>query len=137
MAKAASGLERDRPAIHLIDTEADALAGLALKIEHSAPELSAQLLSEIDRADLHGASELPSNTVAMGSHIEFVDEGSGQRRTVQLVYPHDADIEAGRISILTPVGAGLIGVAEGASILWPDREGHQRRLRIIRVTRSD
>jgi regulator of nucleoside diphosphate kinase len=51
-----------------------------------------------------------------------------------LVYPAEADIEAGRISILTPVGAGLIGLAEGASILWPDRDGHERRLRIIAVT---
>jgi regulator of nucleoside diphosphate kinase len=53
---------------------------------------------------------------------------------VQLVYPAEADIEAGRISILTPIGAGLIGLREGQSILWPDREGRERRLTVVRVT---
>jgi regulator of nucleoside diphosphate kinase len=52
---------------------------------------------------------------------------------VKLVYPQDADIEAGRISILTPIGAGLIGLAQGDSIVWPDRDGQERILRIVRV----
>src|SRR3546814_17088771 len=66
----------------------------------------------------------------MNSHVTFVDEGSGSRREVKLVYPENADIANGRISILTPVGAGLIGLSEGQTITWPDRDGHDRRLRI-------
>src|SRR3546814_10983915 len=69
----------------------------------------------------------------MNSHVTFVDEGSGSRREVQLVYPENADIANGRISILTPVGAGLIGLSEGQTITWPDRDGHDRRLRIEQV----
>ncbi|WP_439816752.1 nucleoside diphosphate kinase regulator [Zavarzinia sp. CC-PAN008] len=123
-----------RPAIHLIDQEADALSGLALSIEQTAPVLAEQLLGEIDRAVIHAAASLPRNTVSMGATVEYLDEGSGVTRTVQLAWPQEADIDAGRISILTPIGAALIGLAKGATILWPDRSGAERVLRIVSVT---
>lgn len=52
-------------------------------------------------------------------------QASGADRAVELVYPHDADISAGRVSILTPVGAGVIGLRTRQSILWPDRDGRE------------
>lgn len=122
-----------RPPLHLIDEEADRLAGLALRVEHSQPAVSEMLLDEIDRAQIHTADTLPANTVAMNCRVTFVDEGSGSRREVQLVYPEHADIANGRVSILTPVGAGLIGLSEGQTITWPDRDGDERRLRIEKV----
>lgn len=125
-----------RPPIHLLDSEADRLSDLAMSIEDRQPEVSALLLSEIERAKIHRPGKLPAGIVTMLSTVEFVDEGSDTRRTLKLVFPPDADIEAGRISILTLVGAGLIGLAEDQSILWPDREHHERRLRIVRVTRD-
>lgn len=127
----------DRPSLHLIDTEADSLAGLALGAEHRIPAVAAMLLAEIERAEIHAAADLPAGVVTMRSTVEFVDEGTGASRIVQLVFPPDADIAAGKISILTPIGAGLIGLSEGQSILWPDREGHQRRLRIVKVNRAN
>lgn len=122
-----------RPAIHLVDTECDALYALALAIEAKKPERSAMLMAELDRAEVHAAGDLPAGVVTMNSKVEFVDEATGTRRTVELVYPHEADIDAGRVSILTPVGIGLIGMAAGTSILWPDRDGHERQLRIVSV----
>jgi regulator of nucleoside diphosphate kinase len=128
---------RGRPSIHLIAEECDALTALALRIEQAEPVLADLLLTELERAELHSAETLPPRTIAMNSMIAFVDERSGTPRTVQLVYPHDADIEAGRISILTPIGAGLIGLAQGDSIVWPDRDGQERLLRIVRVDAGD
>lgn len=126
-----------RPQIHMIEEEADKLSDLALGIEHRFPQVSELLIRETSRAKLHAASKVPPDVVTMGSSVEFVDEGNGASRTVQLVYPPEADISAGRISILTPVGAGLIGLREGQSILWPDREGQERRLTIIKVTQLE
>ena len=123
----------NRPAIHLIAAECDALWALALNAEHRHPHSSAMLLAELDRAELYKPSELPEQTVVMNSLIDFVDEGTGARRTVQLVYPRDADITVGRVSILTPIGAGLIGMRAGSSIRWPDRDGHDRMLGILSV----
>ena len=123
----------DRPAIHLTAGECDALSELALSAEHRHPHSSAMLLAELDRAELCEPGELPGQTVAMNSLIDFINEGTGARRTVQLVYPRDADIAAGRVSILTPIGAGLIGMTAGSSIRWSDRDGHDRLLRILNV----
>jgi regulator of nucleoside diphosphate kinase len=125
-----------RPPLHLLESEADTLSDLALRIARTQPELSALLLGEIDRAELHGPDDLPAHVVTMNATVAFVDEASGVRRTVQLVYPGDADIGAGKISVLTPVGAGLIGMSEGGSIVWPDREGHDHELRIVSIDRD-
>jgi regulator of nucleoside diphosphate kinase len=122
-----------RPPVHMIDTQADTLADLAIGAQDRLPQVGALLLEEISRARTHSADRIPGDVVTMNAHVEFVDEASGATRTVQLVYPAHADIAAGRISILTPVGAGLIGLREGQSILWPDRDGKERKLAIIKV----
>ena len=125
-----------RPPIHMIDTEADALSTLAMAAEDRLPKVSELLLNEIGRARIHAADRIAENIVTMNTAVRFVDEATGKESTYQLVYPAQADISAGRISILTPVGAGLIGLREGQSILWPDREGHERELRIVAVTQA-
>ena len=122
-----------RPPIHMIDTEADALTNMAMAAEERLPQVSAMLLDEIGRATLHTASRIPANVITMHSTVRFTDEASLREYTYQLVYPKEADISAGRISILTPVGAGLIGLREGQSILWPDRDGNERALKIVEV----
>lgn len=122
-----------RPPIQLIDDEVDTITNLALSVEERLPQVSGLLLDEISRAKTCRRSKIPADVITMNATVEFVDEASGTSRTVQLVYPRDADISAGRISIITPIGAGLIGLRAGQSILWPDRDGHERWLRIISV----
>lgn len=122
-----------RPPIHLLDSESDLLGDLALRTEHRAPVVAAMLLAEIDRAEIHSADTLPADVVTLGSHVEFIDDGSHSRRSVQIVLPAEADIEAGRVSVMTPVGAGLIGLSAGQSIEWPDLEGRSRSIKILTV----
>lgn len=50
-----------------------------------------------------------------------------------LVYPGEADIAAGRVSVLTPIGTALIGLAEGQSIVWQTRTGVSKRLTVLKV----
>lgn len=126
-----------RPPIHLIDSEADLVGNLALQAENRLPVVTAMLLTEIERAEIHRADSLPEGVVTLGSKVEFLDEGSGQRRTVRVVLPMNADIEAGLISILTPMGAGLFGLSAGQSIDWPDLEGRERRIRILAVHEAE
>ena len=124
----------ESPPIYLVAAECDALFDLALSAERRHPHSAAMLLAELNRATVCDAADLPDQTVVMNSRIEFVDEKSGARRMVELVYPGDADIAQGRVSILTPIGAGLIGMRAGRSISWPDRDGRERLLRIVSVT---
>lgn len=125
-----------KPPIHLIDEDYDIIAGLALSIERRLPDLSKLLLDEIDRAEIHARDALPPEVVALGSEVEFLDVDTGATRQVRLVLPVEADIEAGRLSILTSVGAGLIGLRKGQSIDWPRPDGSRRMLRILNVKRA-
>lgn len=122
-----------KPPITLTDSEADALADLAHASLARSSLAAGLLLEEIDRADTTTLADLPADVVTMQSHVEFIDETSGETHSVQLVYPREADMEQHRLSVLTPIGAGLIGMRCGDSIQWPNRLGAYRRLRIVRV----
>ena len=122
-----------RPQIHLLAAESDRVASLALHVEHQSPVIAAMLLEEIERAELHEPETLPPEAVTIGSEVNFLDTKSGQVRTVELVFPADANIAAGRISILTPMGAALYGLTSGQSIDWPDLDGNARTISILRV----
>ncbi len=122
-----------RPPLHLLAAESDMVASLALQVEHRDPVVAAMLLEEIERAELHEPETLPKTAVTLGSEVDFIDERTHQMRTVELVLPVAANIAQGRISILTPMGAALYGLAAGQSIDWPDLDGHSRRTRIVRV----
>ena len=122
-----------RPPILLCESDADRIADLAVGVQARLPQVSAMLLKEIERARVVKDGALPANVVGMGSRVRFRDETTGTERTVRLVYPHEADIAAGKVSILTPIGAGLIGLREGQSIRWEDRDGHPKVLQVIAV----
>jgi regulator of nucleoside diphosphate kinase len=126
----------DRPPVHLLASESDLVAALALQLERRQPVVAAMLLEEIERAELHDPETMPPNHAGLNSFVTFVDEKTAQVRELQLVLPADADIAEGRISILTPMGAALYGLAEGACISWPDLDGHERPIRILRVETS-
>jgi regulator of nucleoside diphosphate kinase len=122
-----------RPPIHLLAAESDIIASLALGAEHRHPVVASMLLEEIERAELHDPKTMPEGHVRLGSTVAFVDERTHQVREVQLVLPGKANIAEGRISILTPMGAALYGLAAGYCIEWPDLSGNSRPIRIVRV----
>lgn len=69
----------------------------------------------------------------MGCQVEFRDDTTGKVQTVTLVYPGEADIAQGKISVLTPIGAALIGLRAGHSISWETRSGDIKRLTVLTV----
>lgn len=126
-----------RPPIHMIDSEAELLSDLAMSAADRQPRISELLLEEIGRARLHQPDAIDRGVVTLGALIDFVDEATGRGRIVELVLPNDADISRGRVSILTPIGSGLIGLSEGQSIVWPIKEGEQRKLTVVRVAQPE
>ncbi len=91
------------------------------------------LLRGINRAKVAPDAKLSHEIVAMQSTVTFIHKASAVERRLQLVYPPDADIAAGRISILSRAGAGLLGLRTGQSIMWLDRSGKQRLLQVVDV----
>ena len=120
----------------MIDNEAELLSNLALSAEERHPEVSEMLIEEISRAKLYSDDRIGPDVVTMNATVAFIDEATGVERIVRIVFPREADIATGSISILTPVAAGLIGLSKGQSIVWPDRDGHQRRLTVVAVSQS-
>ncbi len=97
---------------------------------------AARLIGELERARVVPQSKLPRNAVRMGSTVSF-STSDGFDRTFQLVYPVDADIAQGRVSVLTPVGAALIGLHEGQTILWSTPDRRKLSLTVKRVVQDD
>jgi regulator of nucleoside diphosphate kinase len=125
-----------KPPILMSDIDYDCIAEMALRIQKSDPVLSKLVLDEIDRASIHPEEALPKDVVAINSDVEFLDESTGNIRQVRLVLPSKADLGAGRISVMTPVGAGLIGMRAGSEIDWPCPDGRPRILKILAVTQG-
>jgi regulator of nucleoside diphosphate kinase len=114
------------------EADHDLLTDLALTALGKAP--GAVLLSEeLARAKL--VAELPSFVVGIGSVATFTYNGS-RYREYELVYPQTADFAKHRISVLTPVGAMLLGLAEGQAIEWTSDDGVTHRIALESVRSS-
>jgi len=73
----------------------------------------------------------------IGACVEYRTEDEGPARRVQLVLPAAADIDQGRVSVLSPVGAALLGLRAGATFGWIDPRGRTHRLRVVAVSESE
>ena len=131
MANSESTLHHAKPKIVVSDVDEKRLNGLATAVADRMPELADELLGELDRAKIVSQRTMPANVVQMGSAVEYAAD-DGQRR-VTLVYPGEADIAQGKISILTPIGTALIGLTEGQSIEWTARDERRHRLTVLNV----
>jgi regulator of nucleoside diphosphate kinase len=122
------------PPVVLDQAYVDRLQGLAAAARRNAPDVAERLQDEIDRAAVVASDDLPRDVVTFGSRVAFRDDASGKVQTVVLVLPQDADIARRRVSVLTPIGAALIGLATGASITWTTRDGETRQLTVLEVS---
>jgi regulator of nucleoside diphosphate kinase len=91
------------------------------------------LAEELSRATVVPEERMPGDIVRMHSHVTYLDETSGERREVELVFPDEADLARGRVSVLAPVGSALLGLRENQAIDWPFPDGRPRRLRVART----
>lgn len=121
------------PPVVLDAAHVDTLLRFASAAMPRAPDVADRLLQEIERALVLPSEELPKQVVNIGSVVTFREDANGREQTVTLVLPPDADISAGRVSVVTPIGAALIGLAQGSSIRWQARDGETREMTIVQV----
>ena len=124
---------RRRPKIVLARDTFDRMDALAEGAQRRSPELADRLMDELSRAKVVANDKLRNDVVAIGRHVTYRDESTGQTKTVQLVFPEDADISLGQVSVITPIGVALIGLSEGASFRWETRDGTTRTLTVLGV----
>ncbi len=106
---------------------------LSLLVHHHESETSALLDEELGRATIVPQRDIPRDVVTMNSVVRFEDESSGKENEITLVYPKDADVTKGKVSVLAPVGMALIGLRLGQRIDWPVPNGKFKRLKVISI----
>jgi regulator of nucleoside diphosphate kinase len=126
-----------KPRIAIREKDFQALSNLAELAAKAMPDVADYLEHELERARIISGRAASARVVGMGSKVEYLDEATGRVRTVTLVYPAESDIEQGRISVLTPIGAALLGLSQGQSIQWNTRSGEPRQLTVLALSNDD
>lgn len=124
---------RTRSTTLIVSTaEYERLTDLANASMERLPDVAQELLDELERAQIVDDKAVPKDVVRMGSTVTFKSD-DGNTRTLKLVYPADESLDQHRISVMTPVGAALIGLGTGQSISWTARDGKHHRLTVTKV----
>lgn len=127
---------RRKPQITISRSDHAKLSAVAASLADRMPEAADELLAELDRARIIADHSLSDDVVRMGSAVRFKPD-TGEEKAVTLVFPGDADISEGKISVLTPIGTALIGLAAGQSMTWVARDGRRHELTVLSVTQPE
>ena len=100
---------------------------------HARNPAAVTLGDELNRAQIVEPDQVPAGTVTMHATVQCEDELTGDVHTLTLVYPHEANVDLGRVSVLAPVGTALLGLTIGQSIDWNAPGGRKLRLRVSQV----
>ncbi|KUM05121.1 nucleoside diphosphate kinase regulator [Chromobacterium subtsugae] len=112
------------PAITVSSLDYERLAALLETCEQGHP-VAGRLEAELERAEVVEPEAMPANVITMNSRAR-IRLGDGQEKLLTLVYPREADSEQGRISVLAPIGAALLGLSIGQDMQWPTPSGTTR-----------
>ena len=103
-------------------------------INHDAGNDEEMTLSaELKRAVILSKDAFPSHAVRLNSKVSVQDLDTDRVIEFTLVMPAHADIHKNKVSILTPMGAALIGFRKGEEVRWKVPAGF-KRFRILDVT---
>lgn len=96
------------------------------------PDHLKDLAREVERSQVIAAKAVPADVITMNSRVRLVDLDTGEEMDYTLVFPEDADVAEGRISVLAPIGTGMLGYRVGDVFEWPV-PGGLRRLRVEKI----
>ena len=122
--------QRRMPSVFVAESEYERLWNLA---EASTAPGAAFLGDELARATVVREGDRRAGFVRLGSRVAFRDLTTGRARQVVVVAPDEADIDADRLSVVTPVGAALIGLRPGDSIGMRTIDGKPHVLQVEAV----
>lgn len=89
-----------------------------------------ELAQELALAETVEPKAVPPEVVTMNSRVVLQDLESGERTEYVLVFPEQADVGRGRLSVVSPIGTAILGYAKGDSIVW-QTPGGPRQIRIV------
>jgi transcription elongation factor GreA len=72
-----------------------------------------ELEDKLSRAEVIGLGTLSGSKIMFGAKVKLVDEETNEETSYQVVGPEEADIQAGLLSIQSPLAQALIGKEAG------------------------
>ncbi len=118
------------PAVYMTRSDYDQLSSRADALGHTV--IGQSLLAELDRAIL-APDRSTRSFVRLGSIVSYEDVSTGAVRRLKLCLPEDASLDDSRLSVLTPVGAALIGASVGKVFAYLGADGRHRSLRVLEI----
>ncbi len=91
------------------------------------------LADELESAEVVEPDRVPPDVVTMRSRVRVLDMVSGQATTYTICYPSEANFDAGRLSVLAPIGTALLGYREGDVVEWPVPGG----VRVLKIEKLE
>ena len=117
------------------DADMAGLNRLVRALRHSLfrDQLELESLNQhLESAEVASSERIPRDIIRMNSRIHVLDLDTGKKELYTLVFPEQADISTGLISVLAPVGIALLGHRQ-RDIIEARVPGGIRRLRVERV----
>lgn len=108
-----------------LETMLDHQAKLSPTMQHLEDELA--------RADVVAPQDVPANVVTMNARVLIVIAPAVEAMEITLVYPHDFRGDKGQVNVIAPIGAAILGLAEGQEIEWPQPDGQMMKVKIEKV----
>lgn len=124
----------DRPPIYVTEAELERLSDLAHAAQEREPA-ALTLIEELTRAHVVTPDAFPKDVVRMHDTVSFTYD-SASYEDFTLVYPFEANIQSRRISVLSQVGAALIGLSPGQLMRWVAADGRAHELQVKNVSRG-
>ncbi|MCU0596752.1 MAG: nucleoside diphosphate kinase regulator [Desulfobacterota bacterium] len=119
-------------AIYITEYDLERLTKLIEELDDSDSQDKGYLVhlqEELDHAHIVPSSAIPEDVITMNSQVCLVDQGTQNEERLTLVFPQDADISKGRISVLAPIGTAMLGYRVGEVFRWKVPAGE----RILKV----
>ena len=115
------GVEMKENRIIITRVDANKLGDLIVEARHKGYRGSTylnDLAMEVDRAILVEPKDIPSDVITMNSRVELHDLENDEKLEYTLVFPEDADLKKGFISVLAPIGTAMLGYRVGDEFEW-------------------
>lgn len=123
------------PSIYITKTDEMKLRDLLWKAkstEYRGSDYLKMLAGEINRAQIVDPHDIPQDVITLNSTAQLVDQETGDEMVYTLVFPEEADISQGKISILAPIGTAMLGFKVGDTFEW-DTPGGKQKIRVVKI----
>lgn len=104
-------------AIYITEADIERLRPLIEGLKNSREDLRS-LQAELQLAHIVSPSDVPSDVITMNSKARLRDLKKDEEMVFTLVFPDQADIDEGKISVVAPIGTAMLGHRVGDEFQW-------------------